>query len=78
MQIFSADATIFKKRKIKKNCPPKRKKVPKKVAHNPIRQTVFSLASFCFVQLRPFYSLKLSHLWSCQTLQDAGKIQMLH
>ena len=25
---------------------------------------------FCFVQLRQFYNLKFSHIWSCQTLQD--------
>ena len=44
-------------------------KLPLKVAHNATRP-VFSQASFCFVQLRQFYSLKFSHLWSCQTLQD--------
>ena len=59
MQLFSVDATIFKK----KICPPKhKKKLPSKVAHNPTRPTVFSPASFCFVQLRQFYSLKFSHL----------------
>ena len=38
-------------------CPPKHKKVPSKVAHNPTRPRVFSPASFCFVQLRQFFSL---------------------
>jgi hypothetical protein len=45
MQLFSADATyntIFSKNK----------KLPSKVAHNPTRQRDFSLAIFCFVQLR--------------------------
>ena len=55
MQLFSADATIF---------------LPSKVAHNPTRLTVFSPTIFCFVKLRQFYSLKFSHLWSSQTLQD--------
>ena len=46
------------------------KKLHSKVAHNWLGLAVFSPASFCFVQLRQFYSLKFSHLWSCQTLQD--------
>ena len=46
MQVFSADTTIFKKEK--KKSPPK---------HNPTRPRVFSPASFCFVQLRQFFSL---------------------
>ena len=32
-------------------CPPKHKKLPSKAAQNPPRPTVFSSASFCFVQL---------------------------
>ena len=55
MQLFSADATIFK-RKEKKNSPNCQniKNLPSKVAHNPTRLQVFSPASFCFVQLREF------------------------
>ena len=63
MQPFSADA-IFKK---KKN---ETKFLTSKVPHNPTRPTVFSPASFCFMQMSQSYSLKFSHLRSCQTLQD--------
>ena len=61
MQLFSADAKIYFKKSF--FCPPKhKKKLPSKVVHNPPRPTVFSPASFCFVQLRQFNSLKISHL----------------
>ena len=62
MQLFSADATIFLKKIEKTFAPQNIKKLPSKVADNPTRPTVFSPASFCFVQLRQFYSLKFSHL----------------
>ena len=43
--------------------PPKtHKKLPSKVAHNWLGLAVVSPASFCFVHLRQFYSLKFSHL----------------
>ena len=54
MQLFSADATILKKKKI---APQNIKNLPSKVAHNPTRPRVFSPASFCFVQLIQFFSL---------------------
>ena len=66
MQLFSADTTIFSKKKF---VPQTIKKLPSKVAHNPTRPIVFSPASFCFEKLRQFYSL-ISHLRSCKTLQD--------
>ena len=63
MQLFSADAKIFKKKKIKKIFAPQNiEKLPKKVAHNPTRPPVFSPGSFFFVKLRQFLSLKFSHL----------------
>jgi hypothetical protein len=65
---FFADATIFSYF-LKISFPPKHKKLPSKVAHNPNRPTVFSPTSFWFVQLRQFYSLNVSSVWSCQTLQ---------
>ena len=47
----------------KKNFEPQlRKKLPSKVAHNPTRPIVFRQASFCFVKVRQFYSLKFTHL----------------
>ena len=46
--------TIFKKKKF---CPPNHKNLPSKVVHNPTRPRVFNPASFCFVQLRQFFSL---------------------
>ena len=52
---------------VKKFAPQNIEKLPSKVAHNPTRQPVFSPASFCFVNLRQFYSLKFSHLWSCHS-----------
>ena len=67
MQLFSVDAKMFFQKMF---CPTKHKKLPSKLAHNPTRPPVFIPASFCFVKLRQFYSLKFSHLWSCQTLQD--------
>ena len=54
MQLLSADAKIFKKKNQKFFCPPKHKKLPSKVAHNPTKPPVFSPASFCFVKLRQF------------------------
>ena len=69
MQLFSGDAKIFLKIFFY-FCPLKHKKLSSKVAHNPTRPRVFIPASFCFVQLRHFYSLKFSHLWNCQTLPD--------
>ena len=51
-----------------------KKKLPSKVAHNPTRPRVFSPASFCFVQLRQFFSLTFSHLWSFQTLQVETRV----
>ena len=45
--------------------PKKHKKWPSKFAHNWLGLAVFSPASFCFVQLKQFYSLK-----KCQILQD--------
>ena len=36
----------------------------------PLDQEFLALQVFGSVELRQFYSLKLSHLWSCQTLQD--------
>ena len=35
-----------------------------------LKSFFLALQVFGFVELRQFYSLKLSHLWSCQTLQD--------
>ena len=55
MQLFSANDTLFKKNK-------KNFVAPKKVDDNLPRPTVFSHASFCFVQRRQFFSLKFSHL----------------
>ena len=71
MQLFSGDATMFSK-KISNFffAPQNIKKMSSKVAHNPTRPPVFSPASFCFVKLRQFHSLKFSQLRSCQTLQD--------
>ena len=43
-------------KKTLKNCP------QKLLIHNWLGLAVFSPASFCFVQLRQFYSLKFSHL----------------
>ena len=43
-------------------CPQNIEKLPSKVAHNPTRPPVFSPASFCFVKLRQFLSLKFSHI----------------
>jgi hypothetical protein len=67
MQLFSADATIFKK-KYKKNIAHQNiKNLSSKVAPNPTRPRVSGPASFCFEQLRRFYmseifsSLKLSN-----------------
>ena len=67
------DTTIFSKKKF--FCPPKHK-TPSKVAHNPTRPRVFSPTSFCFVQLRQFFNLTFSHLWSYQTLQDENSLQI--
>ena len=57
MRLFSADATMFFLNKF--FAPQNIKELPSKVAHN--------LPSF---QSSKFYSLKFSHLGSCQTLQD--------
>ena len=58
MQLFSADAKIFKKKSFKIFFAPQNiKNLPTKVAHNPTRPQVFSPASFCFVHLRQFFSL---------------------
>ena len=62
MKLFSVDTTIslilflfFSPKNIKK--------LPSKVAHNNVLgQQVLSPASFCFVPLRKFYSLRFSHL----------------
>ena len=65
MQLFSADPTIFKK-KSKFFLPPKSPLlliIP--LDHQFSVQQVFGS-----VELRQFYSLKLSHLWSFQALQD--------
>ena len=53
MQLFSADATILFYRFQKKNCSPK--------TALKSCSTVFNPEKFCFVQLKQFYSLKLSH-----------------
>jgi hypothetical protein len=61
MQLFSVDATIFKK-KIKKFYPPKHKKnCPKKLLI-PLDQEFLVQQVFGSVELTQFYSLKLSHL----------------
>ena len=70
MQLFIADATIFLKKKNLKKFASQNKTKTSKVADNPARPAIFCPASFCFVQLRQFSSLKFSHLRSCQTLQD--------
>ena len=62
MQLFSADTTMSSKKFSKLFCPQNITKLSSKVAHNPTRPPVFSQASFCFVKLRQFYSLKVSHL----------------
>ena len=54
MQLFSADATIFFLEIQIFFAPKNMKKLPSKVAHNWLGLAVFSLASFCFVQLREF------------------------
>ena len=54
MQLFSADATMFLKKKKFFFALQNIEKLPKKVAHNPTRPPVFSPASFCFVKLRQF------------------------
>ena len=55
MQLYSADATIFSKKKIRIFFAPQNiKKLPSKVAHNPTRPPDFSPANFCFVKLRQF------------------------
>jgi hypothetical protein len=54
MQLFSAEATIFKKELKNIFDPQNMEKLPSKVAHNPTRPPVFSPASFCFVKLRQF------------------------
>jgi hypothetical protein len=70
MQLFSADATIFKKKKLNLKLfffPQKNiEKLPSKVAHNPTRPPVFSPASFgleteTLVKSEIFSSLKLSN-----------------
>ena len=45
MQLFNADAAMFLKKKVKKNLPPKHKKLPSKVAHNPPSPIVFALCN---------------------------------
>ena len=68
MQLFSANATIFKK---KKNFAPQNiKNLSSKVAHNLTRPRVFRPERFCFVQLRHFFSLKISKFWNFQSLPD--------
>ena len=57
----------FKKKiylpKHKKNCP-------RKLLLIPLDQEFLVHRVFGSVELRQFYSLKWSHFWSCQTLQD--------
>ena len=57
MQLFGADAKIFLKKKSNFFCPPKHKKLPSKIAHNPTRPRVLIPAIFCFVEMRQFLSL---------------------
>ena len=57
MKFYTADAAMF----LKIFAPQTIEKLPSKV-HNPTEPPVFIPASFCFVKLRQFYSLKFSHL----------------
>ena len=58
MQLFSANATIFLEKKLKKTFAPQNIKKPaSKVSHNPTRPRVLYPASFYFVELRQFFRL---------------------
>jgi hypothetical protein len=51
MQLFSTDATIHSRKKLKKTFAPQNIKEPaSKVAHNSTRPGVLIPASFCFVE----------------------------
>ena len=57
MQLFSAEATIFKENLRFFFCPPKHRKTAKKVAHNPTRPKVLVQQVFGFVELSQFFTL---------------------
>ena len=63
MQLFSADATIYSKKKLDFFCPTKHKKnSPQKLLIIPLDHQFSVQQVFGSMELRQFYSLKLSHL----------------
>ena len=63
MQLFSADTSIFLKKNSKFFCPQKHKQnSPQKLLIIPLDHQFSVQQVFCSVELRQFFSLKLSHL----------------